>query len=46
MIVRDGEGATKLITVTVRGAASDADAELAAFAIAELAAGQDRDLRP
>jgi glutamate N-acetyltransferase / amino-acid N-acetyltransferase len=34
MIARDGEGATKLITVTVRGAASDADAELAAFAIA------------
>ena len=34
MIARDGEGASKLITVTVRGAASDADAELAAFAIA------------
>jgi glutamate N-acetyltransferase/amino-acid N-acetyltransferase len=34
MIARDGEGATKLITVTVRGAASDADADLAAFAIA------------
>jgi len=34
MIARDGEGATKLITVTVRGAASVADAELAAFAIA------------
>ncbi|MDR3685579.1 MAG: bifunctional glutamate N-acetyltransferase/amino-acid acetyltransferase ArgJ [Coriobacteriia bacterium] len=34
MIARDGEGATKLITVIVRGAASDADAELAAFAIA------------
>jgi glutamate N-acetyltransferase/amino-acid N-acetyltransferase len=34
MVARDGEGATKLITVTVRGAASDADAELAAFAIA------------
>jgi glutamate N-acetyltransferase/amino-acid N-acetyltransferase len=34
MIARDGEGATKLITVTVRGAATEADAELAAFAIA------------
>ncbi len=34
MIARDGEGATKLITVSVRGAASEPDAELAAFAIA------------
>jgi len=34
MIVRDGEGATKFVEVTVRGAASEADAELAAFAIA------------
>jgi glutamate N-acetyltransferase/amino-acid N-acetyltransferase len=34
MIARDGEGATKLITVIVRGAASEADAELAAFAVA------------
>ncbi|MDO8950744.1 MAG: bifunctional glutamate N-acetyltransferase/amino-acid acetyltransferase ArgJ [Actinomycetota bacterium] len=34
MVVRDGEGATKLITVTVRGAASESDAEAAAFAIA------------
>jgi glutamate N-acetyltransferase / amino-acid N-acetyltransferase len=34
MIVRDGEGATKFIEVTVRGAMSEADAELAAFAIA------------
>ena len=33
-IARDGEGATKLVTVTVRGAASEADAEAAAFAIA------------
>ena len=35
MIVRDGEGATKLVTVTVRGAVSMSDAEKAAFAIAE-----------
>ena len=35
MIVRDGEGATKLIEVTVRGAESEADAELAAFSIAD-----------
>ena len=35
MIARDGEGATKLITVNVEGAASDADAQLAAFAIAD-----------
>ena len=34
MIARDGEGATKLITVRVGGAASEADAELAAFAVA------------
>ncbi|MHB8050114.1 MAG: bifunctional glutamate N-acetyltransferase/amino-acid acetyltransferase ArgJ [Coriobacteriia bacterium] len=34
MVVRDGEGATKLISVTVRGAASEDDAERAAFAIA------------
>jgi glutamate N-acetyltransferase/amino-acid N-acetyltransferase len=34
MIARDGEGATKLITVTVEGAADESDAELAAFAIA------------
>ncbi len=34
MIVRDGEGATKFVEVTVRGAASEHDAELAAFSIA------------
>jgi glutamate N-acetyltransferase/amino-acid N-acetyltransferase len=34
MIVRDGEGATKFVEVSVRGAATEADAELAAFAIA------------
>ena len=34
-IVRDGEGATKLVRVTVRGAASDRDARLAARTIAE-----------
>jgi glutamate N-acetyltransferase/amino-acid N-acetyltransferase len=34
MIARDGEGATKLIDVVVRGAASEADAEAAAFSIA------------
>lgn len=34
MIARDGEGATKLVTVTVKGAASLQDAEKAAFAIA------------
>jgi glutamate N-acetyltransferase/amino-acid N-acetyltransferase len=33
-IVRDGEGATKFITVRVRGAASHADARLAAKAVA------------
>jgi len=35
MIVRDGEGATKFVEVTVRGAATERDAELAAFAIAD-----------
>ena len=35
MVVRDGEGATKFVEVTVRGAASERDAELAAFAIAD-----------
>ncbi len=34
MIVRDGEGATKLVEVRVTGAASEADARLAARAIA------------
>jgi glutamate N-acetyltransferase/amino-acid N-acetyltransferase len=34
MIVRDGEGATKFVEITVRGARNEADAELAAFAIA------------
>jgi glutamate N-acetyltransferase / amino-acid N-acetyltransferase len=34
MIVRDGEGATKLVSVTVTGAADDADAEAAARAVA------------
>jgi glutamate N-acetyltransferase/amino-acid N-acetyltransferase len=34
MIVRDGEGATKFVEVTVQGAVSESDAELAAFAIA------------
>jgi glutamate N-acetyltransferase/amino-acid N-acetyltransferase len=34
MIVRDGEGATKFVEVTVRGASSEYDAERAAFAIA------------
>jgi len=35
MMVRDGEGATKFVEVTVQGAASVRDAELAAFAIAD-----------
>ncbi len=35
MVARDGEGATKLITVDVRGAATDEDAAAAAFAIAD-----------
>jgi glutamate N-acetyltransferase/amino-acid N-acetyltransferase len=35
MIARDGEGATTFVEVTVTGAASDSDAELAAFTIAE-----------
>ncbi len=33
-IVRDGEGATKFVAITVRGAASDADAKKAAMAVA------------
>ncbi len=35
MIARDGEGATKLVSVTVSGALSERDAELAAFAVAD-----------
>jgi glutamate N-acetyltransferase/amino-acid N-acetyltransferase len=35
MLVRDGEGATKLVTVTVAGAANDQDAEKAARAVAD-----------
>ena len=34
MIVRDGEGATKFITVTVKGAVSESDARTAAMSIA------------
>lgn len=34
MVVRDGEGASKFVTVTVRGASDEADAEKVAFAIA------------
>jgi glutamate N-acetyltransferase/amino-acid N-acetyltransferase len=34
MVVRDGEGATKFVTVTVKGAVTEADAEVCAFAIA------------
>ncbi|HCC68712.1 MAG TPA: ornithine acetyltransferase [Nitrospiraceae bacterium] len=34
MIARDGEGATKLIEVTVKGTKTESDAELAAFSIA------------
>lgn len=33
-IVKDGEGATKFVSVTVRGAVSDADAKRAAMAVA------------
>ncbi|GAB4438545.1 MAG: bifunctional glutamate N-acetyltransferase/amino-acid acetyltransferase ArgJ [Chloroflexi bacterium OHK40] len=33
-VVRDGEGATRFVTITVRGAVSDADARLAAMTIA------------
>jgi glutamate N-acetyltransferase/amino-acid N-acetyltransferase len=34
-VVRDGEGATRFVTITVRGARSDADAKLAAMTIAK-----------
>jgi glutamate N-acetyltransferase/amino-acid N-acetyltransferase len=34
MIVRDGEGATKFIRIQVRGARSEKEAEVAAFAVA------------
>jgi len=34
MLARDGEGATKLVTVRVTGARSDSDAEAAAFSVA------------
>jgi glutamate N-acetyltransferase / amino-acid N-acetyltransferase len=33
-VARDGEGATKLVTVTVQGAETDEDAQRAAFAVA------------
>jgi glutamate N-acetyltransferase/amino-acid N-acetyltransferase len=35
MIARDGEGATKLVAVTVRGALDETDAEKVAFSIAD-----------
>ena len=44
-IVRDGEGATKFITVRVEGGASEAECRQVAYAIAPLAAGEDRVLR-
>jgi len=34
MVARDGEGATKLVTVTVRGAATPEDAKTVAFSVA------------
>jgi glutamate N-acetyltransferase/amino-acid N-acetyltransferase len=34
LIVKDGEGATKLVEIEVRGARSEADAEMAAFSVA------------
>ncbi|NTU82227.1 MAG: bifunctional glutamate N-acetyltransferase/amino-acid acetyltransferase ArgJ, partial [Chloroflexales bacterium] len=34
-VVRDGEGATRFVTITVRGARDDADAKLAAMTIAK-----------
>jgi glutamate N-acetyltransferase/amino-acid N-acetyltransferase len=34
-VVRDGEGATRFVTITVRGATTDADAKLAAMTIAK-----------
>jgi glutamate N-acetyltransferase/amino-acid N-acetyltransferase len=34
LIVKDGEGATKFVTITVKGAASDAEAKQAAMAVA------------
>ncbi len=34
MVARDGEGATKLVSVNIAGAATGGDAELAAFAVA------------
>ena len=34
-VVRDGEGATRFVTITVRGATSDADAKQAAMTIAK-----------
>jgi len=34
MIVRDGEGATKLVRIQIEGAASDADAEKVAYSVA------------
>ena len=44
-IVRGGEGATKLVTVRVTGAASNADAQARGARHRELAAGEDRDPR-
>ncbi len=44
-IVRDGEGATKFITITVEGGRDVAECDRVARAIAHLAAGQDRVLR-
>ena len=44
-VVRDGEGASKLITVAVGGAVSDQSARRIALERGQLAPGQDRDRR-
>ena len=45
MLVADGEGATKLVTITVRGAASRRTRCAAARSVANSPAGQDRHQR-
>ena len=44
-LVRDGEGASKLVTIEVRGARSEADASKIARSIWKLTVGEDRLLR-
>jgi len=45
LVVKDGEGATKLIEVHVKGTRNEAEAAKAALSIGQLKPGQDSNIR-